>query len=283
MRRPLVIFFCLILWLIRIPVFSHSGHANVTTQRYDNYRSGVNSKEAILTPSNVNVNKFGKLFSRTVSGQIYAQPLYLSHVTIPGKGQRNLVFVATEDNNVYAFDADDPNASAPIWQVKLGTPVPNKDVDNAQDIKPNIGITSTPVIDPATNTIYLVAKSKDGSNYPHHLHALDVATGQHKSGSPVRITASVPGNQELSASPWYSSNRGTLNFNSRWSLQRPSLLLLNGIIYIAFGSHGDRDPYHGWVLGYNATTLKQELTYCTTPYGKQGAVWQSGLGLSTFI
>jgi hypothetical protein len=235
--------------------------ANVTTQRNDNYRSSLNLSEQILNTSNVNQSSFGKLFTRAVKGQVYAQPLYLSGVNIQGKGVRNLVFVATQENNVYAFDADDAAQTAPHWEVNLGKPMPVTDIANIQDLKPVVGITSTPVIDTSSNTIYIVAKSKDGT-VRQSLHALDVATGKPRAGSPVVIEGKV----------------GNITFDTKMHLQRPALLLSNGVVYIAFGSHGDREPWHGWVMGYDSRSLRQVSILNTTPTGKQGAIWQSGTG-----
>src|SRR5438093_3423965 len=168
-----------------------SGVASVWTQHNDNSRTGANLNETILTTSNVNVNQFGKLFSRVVDGQVYAQPLYVPGVNI--QGLHNVVYVATMKNNLYAFDADDPNASTPLWQVNFGPSVPNVDVGGAEDITGPIGLTSTPVIDSASGTLYCVAKTKESNSYIQRLHAVDITSGQEKPGSPVVIDGSVPG------------------------------------------------------------------------------------------
>ncbi|PYV39521.1 MAG: hypothetical protein DMG06_22945, partial [Acidobacteria bacterium] len=244
----------------------------VLTQHNDISRTGANLSETNLTVFNVNVNQFGKLFSRTVDGQIYAQPLYVPNVTVPNKGTHNVIYVASMNNSLYAFDADDPNASAPLWQINLGPPVPYQDTTGYTDINPVIGITSTPVIDPSTNTLYCVAKTRENSNYFQRLHALDLASGQEKFGGPAVIQASVPGTGD-------GNVNGTVTFSPLRQLNRPGLLLLNGVIYLAFGSHGETFPFHGWVLAYNATTLQRVAVFNSTPNGGLGAIWQSGQGL----
>jgi len=260
--------------------------AGVFTQRYDNSRIGLNAQETVLTPTNVNQNQFGKLFSSPVDGQVYAEPLYVPNLTINGS-PHNIIFVATEHDSVYAFDADGQPAT-PLWQVSLLNPaagittVPSQDVETG-DISPEIGITATPVIDSASGTIYLTAKTKDlqdpsctlncNYNYVHRLHALDIATGAEKLGGPVVIAASVPGSG-------YDSVNGTVTFSGLRQLQRPALLLFNGILYFGFGSHGDNDRYHGWLMAYDANTLQQVAVFNVTPNGKQGAIWQGGGGPS---
>jgi hypothetical protein len=165
---------------------------------------------------------------------------------------------------VYAFDADDPTATNPLWQVNLGVPIPNSEV-NCSDLIPQIGITSTPVIDRNSNTLYIVAKTKEAtsstSNYIHRLHALDITTGQEKFGGPVIIQGTVSG----------------VTFDPLKHLNRPGLLLLSNVVYIGFGSHCDRQTYHGWLFGYNATTLQQVSAFCTTPGGSEGAIWSCGM------
>jgi hypothetical protein len=261
--------------------------AGVLTQRYDNSRTGENAQEVFLKPANVNSSQFGKLFSLPVDGQVYAQPLYMENVSIPAQGVRNVVFVATEHDSVYAFDADGLSTT-PLWHVSFVNPsagvttVPSQDV-GSNDLSPEIGITSTPVIDPGSGTLYVTAKTKElqdpsctsncAYNYFHRLHALDITTGAEKLGGPVVISASVPGTG-------YDSVNGTITFGALRHLQRPSLLLLNGIVYIGFGSHGDVDPYHGWLMAYSATTLQQIAVFNVTPNGEEGAIWQGGGGIS---
>jgi hypothetical protein len=258
----------------------------VLTQRYDNSRIGLNAQETVLTPANVNQNQFGKLFSLPVDGQVYAEPLYMQNVSING-AVHNVLFVATEHDSVYAFDADG-QSTTPLWHTSFLNPltgvttVPSQDV-GAPDITPEIGITSTPVIDPSGGTIYLTAKTKElqvpsctsncNYNYVHRLHALDITTGAEKLGGPVMISASVPGSG-------YDNVNGTVTFGALRQLQRPALLLLNGVVYIGFGSHGDVDPYHGWLMAYNATNLQQIAVFNVTPNGARGALWQGGGGFS---
>src|ERR1039457_3236607 len=235
---------------------------NVLTQHNDNLRTGANLNEYVLTVSNVNTGQFGKLFTRTVDGQIYAQPLYVNGLIISSK-LHNVVFVETEHNSVYAFDADDPAASNPLWHVNLGASVPNADFGNSggcKDINPELGISSTPVIDLTSGTMYVVAKTKVGSNYFQQLHALDILTGQDKFGGPVSIQGSVPGTG-------VGSVGGTLAFDPLFQHSRAGLLLLSNTVYVAFGSHCDYGNYHGWLFGYNATNLQQTTLYCTTPHG----------------
>ncbi len=251
---------------------------NVLTYHNDLARTGQSLSETQLTPANVNSAQFGKLFSYPVDGYVYAQPLYLSGVEIPGKGVHNVVFVATEHDSVYAFDADDGQAnSAPLWQVSFLDPasgvttVPYQNAFNCTQIIPEIGITGTPVIDPASSTLYVVAMTMETSGgsttYAHRLHALDLATGAEQPGSPVLIEASVSG----------SGDRGsTVTFIPRNYKQRPGLLLLNGVVYTAWSSHCDAGTYHGWLIGYDATTLQQVFVYNNTPNGSQGSFWASG-------
>lgn len=243
----------------------------VLTQHNDSGRTGQNLNETVLNTSNVNVNQFGKLFSMTVDGQIYAQPLYVSQVTISG-AVHNVVYVATENDSVYAFDADN---GVLLWHASTGTPVPSTAICcNYLNMTPSIGITATPVIDLGSNTMYVVAKSEDTTNGTFHqkLHALDIATGAEKFGAPVEITASVAGSGG-------SSINGIINFDPLHQLNRPGLLLLNGIVYLGFGSTGDKPDWHGWVLGYNATTLQQVAVYNDTPNGDQAGIWEGGQGL----
>jgi hypothetical protein len=254
---------------------SQSGNgAAVLTQHNDNFRTGANLNETQLNTTNVNVSQFGKLFSRAVDGFVYAQPLYLPDVAIPQMGVHNVVYVATEHNSVYAYDADDPAASSPLWQVNLGDSVPSTDIaPDYGDLIPEIGITGTPVIDPVAGAIYVVAKSKDRDGYHQKLHALDVSTGAEQFGGPVEIAGSVLGTGDANVN-------GTVGFDPFVQLNRPGLLLSNGRVYVAFGSHADMDPYHGWVMAYDAATLQQVAVYNTTPDGGRGSIWMSGQGLT---
>jgi len=266
--------------LRRLALFAFSfplaAQFNVLTYQYDNTRAGQNLNEVLLTKTNVNSNQFGKLFSYPVDGYIYGQPLYLGGVNIAGKGFHNVVFVATEHDSVYALDADsNSGANAdPLWVVHFTkgaalTTVPASDV-NCGQIEPEIGITSTPVIDPASGTIYVVAMRKVigiTTTYEHQLHALDVTSGAEKSGSPVIVLASVPGMGE---------GGSTLTFVPKNYKQRPGLLLLNGVVYTAWSSHCDIGRYHGWLVGYDAKSLQQVAVYNNTVNGNMGSFWASG-------
>jgi hypothetical protein len=257
---------------------------SVTTQHYDNSRSGSNPNETILTTANVNTTSFGKLFSQSVDAQIYTQPLYMANITVSGKGAHNVVFVATENDSVYAFDADNNGGAnaTPLWQITLldsahgaasgATAIPNGDLSTT-DINPLVGVTGTPVIDPSTNTMYLVSATLEGGNYIQRLHALDITSGNEKFGGPVALSGTVSGNGN-------GSSGGTLNFDTKWENNRPGLLLLNSIVYIGFGSHGDNGPWHGWILAYNAATLKQTSVWCSSANGIGAGIWMSGSGLA---
>lgn len=255
---------------------------NVTTYHYDNMRSGQDLHETVLTPSNVAAATFGKLFSQPVDGQVYAEPLILHNVQIPGKGTHPVVYVATENDSVYAFDADSNTGtnSTPLWHVSFINPskgittVPSADLGTTA-IQPQIGITGTPVIDPNNFTLYVVAATKENGEYVQRLHALDVTTGAEKLGGPVVIAAAVKGTGS-------GSSGGKLSFDPFRSNQRPALLLSNGIIYIAWASHGleNQYPYHGWIMGFNETTLKLQNAWSVTANGDQGGIWQSGDGLA---
>jgi|HubBroStandDraft_1064217.scaffolds.fasta_scaffold00001_133 hypothetical protein len=267
-------------------VFALSAYAqtgvNVTTYHNDNLRSGQNLHETVLTPTLVQMNTFGKLFSQPVDGQIYAQPLVLANLFIAGKGTHTVVYVATENDSVFAFDGNSNTGSnaSPLWQVSFINPalgittVPSSDL-STNAIFPQVGITGTPVIDPSNGTLYVVAATKENGTYVQRLHALNVATGAEKFGGPVVIAATVKGTGS-------GSSGGNLSFDPFRSNQRPGLLLLNGAIYIAWASHGleNEFTYHGWVIGYNETTLAQVAAYCITANGDQGGVWQSGDALA---
>ena len=237
----------------------------------DNGRTGQNLSETVLTSGNVNVGQFGKIFSYPVDGQIYAEPLYVQGVSVAGQGAHNVVYVATENDSLYAFDADGAS-STPLWQVNLipagGQVLNDADIGGCSNISPQVGITSTPVIDPLTNTIFLVARSKivSGSvtSYYQYLHAIDITSGVERSGSPVAIQASV------------SSTNGTVAFNPQMQNQRAGLFLDNGVVYIAWGSHCDILPYYGWLMGYQESTLQQVAVFNSAPNGQEAGIWQSG-------
>jgi hypothetical protein len=261
-----------------------SGFAGVLTQHNDISRTGLNSSETILTPTNVNTATFGKAFSQAVDGFIYAQPLYVPNVMIAG-GVHNVIYVATEGDSVYAFDADSntgTNAGL-LWHASLidtahgaaaGATTVNIEADlssGCSDLIPQVGITSTPVIDPASGTIYVEAKSKENGNFIHRLHAIDITTGTEKSPGPVAITATVQGNGDHGT---------TVSLDGLHHLNRVGLLLLNGTIYIGYASHCDDTPYHGWLLAYDAGTFTQTSLLITTANGGLGGFWMSGTGVA---
>ncbi len=253
---------------------SDTGVVSVVTNRYDNIRSGANMAESKLTAANVNAQGFGLLFKRTVVGQIYAQPLYLPSLTLPDGSKHNVVYVATAHNDVYAFDADDPAQANPLWHKNLG-PAGSTSGFGCKDMQPEVGIISTPVIDAAAGVMFVVAKSLEGTNWAQRIHALDVRTGNERPGSPVEISAQVPGTGD-------GAVNGNVAFNPQNNLNRPGLLLHQGALYMAFASHCDKSPYHGWVLAYtyDGTRLSQRTVYNVSPNGKQGGIWQAGVGLS---
>jgi hypothetical protein len=259
--------------------FKTTAQTSVLTQHNDNQRSGWNSREKKLTTGNVKTGSFGYLFRRDVDDQIYAQPLVMMNVSIPNVGKRNVVFVATVNNSVYAFEADSVNVMQPYWQVNLnptGDRAPmNSDIGSGyRDFSGNMGIVGTPVIDSLTNTLYVVAKSYSTANgFRQYLHALDVATGAEKPNSPKLISPQIAGNGDGSVS-------GTISFDPLKQNQRSGLLLLNGVVYITWASHGDTDPYHGWVVGYDKTTLALKIVYNATPQGYKGGIWMAGCGIA---
>jgi hypothetical protein len=252
----------------------------VTTWHNDNGRKGENLQETVLTPFNVNSNSFGKLGSYLVDGQIYAQPLYWHGLRIPNLGTYNVVFAATENDSVYAFDADRPR-SQPLWQDNFTAPpdviaVPCADITSFCHVYPIVGITGTPVIDPSSQTLYVIARTKEiqGNNtrYVQRLHALDLATHTEKFGGPVEIIASV----------------GQISFDPLHAGQRPGLLLLPGsqeghnVVYIAWAGYTHSGPpiLPGWVMAYDAQTLSQLAVFSTSPNGVDGGVWGSGGGIA---
>ena len=192
---------------------------------------------------------------------------------MPGQGTHDVVFAVTEHNTVYAYDADNPTQSTPLWRVNLGPSVPISVLNISDDIINEVGVTSTPVIDLTTNTIYIVAQNYENNAVKFKLNALDITTGAHKTGSPVVIQGSVPGTASDSVA-------GVLTFNPRQNLQRPGLLLFDGRVYIGFGSHNDLEPYHGWVFGYDGTSLQRTAVQCLSPDAQGAGVWQGGVGLA---
>lgn len=263
-----------------------SNYVAVLTQHNDNGRTGRNLNETSLNTTNVNTNQFGLLYTRAVDDQIYAEPLVMTNVNILGRGTHNLLIVATVNDTVYAYDADDPTVSAPYWTNSFINPpniVPPKNTDesaigacggNYQDFSGNFGIVGAPVIDPVAGTIYLVARTKEfGTNFVQRLHALDITTGLDRSNSPVAIAATYPGSG-------LGGNGSVVTFDPLRQNQRPGLLLVNGTIYIAWTSHCDNTPYHGWVMAYDASSLQQLAVFNNTPNGDQAGIWMSNQGLA---
>ena len=247
-----------------------SAQTNVTVRHNDLSRTGQYLNETTLNATNVNPSQFGLVFTLPVDGEIYAQPLYVSGLTIPGKGAHNVVFVATAHNTIYAYDADDAAGNL-LWSVSLGPSVPSS-VINTPNLPIEVGTTSTPTIDLTTGTLYVCCKDYFSSVQNFHLHALDIHTGAKKTGSPVAISAIVNGTGDG------SDGAGHVPFLISHQNQRVALTLANGNIYLGFGSHEDYSPYHGWVLSYNAATLAQTGFYCNTPNGGLGGIWMSGEG-----
>jgi hypothetical protein len=234
----------------------------VTTWHNDNARTGLGSRETTLRPDNVNGTTFGKLFSNSVDGNIYGQPLFVPNVTIPGRGIHNVVVVATENNSIYAFDAESNGANGGLlWgPVSLGNPVPTAEICG-DNIHPSFGVTGTPVIDVVTGTIYVVSMEKvvGPGRYVSRLHALSVSSGTEKLGGPTVIQGSVAGNGD-------GAIAGRVAFYPGQQLQRPALLLAGGSVYIAFGSNCDLHGAHGWLFGYHAANIaSQTAIYNTTP------------------
>jgi hypothetical protein len=244
----------------------------VLTQHNDNARSGQNLNETTLTPQNVSAATFGKVFSYSVDGQVYAQPLYVPNLSIPSMGTHNVVFVATENDSVYALDADGLSPT-PLWHDSFINPAQGITAIPCSNtgcvVFPMRGITSTPVIDPNTDTMYLITRTVSKGQYFQTLHAIDITTGAEKFGGPVNIAGSVSGTG-------VGSKSGVIAFDPLAAVQRAGLLLANGMIYIAWSATRE----HGWIMAYDAQTLQQVAILNTTPNGTLGGVWQSGNGLA---
>jgi hypothetical protein len=259
--------------------FSVWAPAQVLTSQYDNARTGATLTEKVLTPANVNVGRFGKIFSLKVDGDVYAQPLFVPKLEIPGKGIHNVLFIATEHNSVYAFDAD--TSADPLWHVNFlnaaagVTAVPSRDV-RCPFITPEIGITPTPVIDAQSGTIYILARTKESGGllhsdrYVQKLHALAIATGAEKFGGPVEIKASVKGRGA-------GASNGEVAFEGLRELPRAAMLLSGGQVYMTWGSSCDVGPYHGWVMSYDARTLAQTAVLNVSPDAEESGIWQSAV------
>ena len=246
---------------------------DVTTYHYDNARTGQNVSETILTTSNVNQAKFGKLGELMVDGKVDAQPLYLSNVSRAGAGMKNVLYVATEHGSVFAFDADTVSGTtaAPLWKIstQMAGEVPSDDRGCGQ-VTPEIGVTSTPVIDRTRGAIYVVSVSKNSAGtYIHRIHALDLASGKELFGGPTIVTASFSGNG-------VGNVGGKLTFDPSEYNERPGLLEINGTIYTTWGSHCDGGPYTSWMMAYSADTLKQTSVLNLVPNGSDGGIWMAG-------
>lgn len=258
--------------------------AGVYTYHNDLARDGINQQEYALTPDNVNSSSFGKRFSCTVDGAIYAQPLWVANLRMGG-ASHNVVFVATQHDSLYAFDAD-ASPCQTLWKMSLidtshgGTggevTVPSGSSGNLVgvgdgDVTPEVGITGTPVIDPATGTLYVVSKSMNGAGtaFYQRLHAISLLTGVEEPGSPVTVSATFPGTGD---------GGSTVAFNPRTENQRAGLALVNGIVYVAWGSHEDARPYYGWMMGYayDGSSFKQTYVFCSAPNTGDGGIWMSG-------
>src|SRR4051812_11920591 len=248
--------------------------SGIFTYKNDNSRTGMNQQESVLTPANVRTATFGKRFSYGVDGNVFAQPLYVPNLSINGV-TRNVLFVATEHDSVYAFDADGKTLS-PLWKKSF--------IDSANGITPvaacqscgrtalgaEVGVTGTPVIDTSTNTLYVSAMTDENGTIMHKLHALDLQTGAEKFGGPVKVEASVPGTGSG------TDGLGNVPFVNSTANQRSGLLLLNGVVYISWAAFSDVEPYHGWMIGYNATSLEQTGVFNATPNYSAGGFWAGG-------
>ena len=274
---------------------------SMLTYHYDNCRTGANTNETVLTPAIVNTNNFGLLARYTVDGYVYTEPLYVPNVSIPRQGTHNVVIVATEHDSVYAFDADGNLGTngGMLWHTNLGISAlcANQNVFGARycgncypDIVPEVGVTGTPVIDPATGTLYLDVFTREvtaTTNFYHRIHALNITNGTEQSYSPVVVTGSVPGTGRDSVG-------GVMTFNAKQCNERPALTLAGGVLYLAYAGYADTDPYHGWLLGYNPANLVQLTNYIfnttpnatTTNFGAnaaEGGIWMGGHGLAVDV
>jgi hypothetical protein len=291
---PTSIVLCLLGLLVSTAALAQ---VNVLTYHNDNLRTGQDLNETILSPANVSQATFGKLFSYAVDGYVYAQPLYVSHVPVPGQGTYNILFIATQHDSVYAFDADSNTSGTNglLWKASLGTSAvtPNLDFGTRYnggkytDITNEVGITGTPVIDLATGTLYVDAFTHEGASYFHRIHALNITNGTEQANSPVLVNVSVPGTG-------VGSSGGNIVLTHKQHLQRSALTLVNGTLYVVYGGFADTNPYHGWVVGFDASTLQQltNQVFNTTPNSTvagsganagEGGIWMGdgGMGVDT--
>jgi len=266
--------------------------ANVLTYHNDNFRTGLNTNETILTPANVNSSTFGKLFTYNVDGYVFAQPLYVSGVVVPGQGIHNLLYVATEHNSVYALEADSNKwfTNGVVWKVNFGPAAitPTNAFGNRYnggqytDITNEVGITGTPVIDLGRGTLFVDAFTREASGFIHRLHALNITNGSEQLHSPVVVAASIAGTA-------VDSVGGIITFSAMQQIQRSALTLAGDTLYIAYSGYADTDPFHGWILGYDETSLqiKPGYVFNTTPnatsaFGPNAAeagIWMGGGGI----
>jgi len=266
--------------VVALALVSLPSVAQVTTSQYDNSRTGATLNEKVLTPQNVNAKQFGKLGAFKVDGAVYAQPVFVPGVEVPGKGTHDILYVATEHDSVYAFDAYRPG-DPPLWQVSFldkssGLTVPSEDDVQCPFIRPEVGITSTPVIDIKTGTLYVLARTKirhaaSADEYFQHLHALAITTGVEKFAGPRLITASVSGRGA-------GASKGQVTFDPLKENPRAALTLANNTVYLAWASSCDVDPYHGWVMAYDAQTLVQKAVLNVNPNGREAGIWLSDTG-----
>src|SRR4051794_98728 len=260
--------------LLASALYLHA-QTGVLTNRYDLATTGANLHETALTPAAVKAG-FGKLYSYYVDGAVFAQPLYVPAVAIPRRGARNVLYVATTNDRVYAFDAD--RAGPPLWMRNLTdemagiTPVPVTDITNNNDLNlvGNTGIVGTPVIDPAAGALFLLARTRENGKHVQRLYKLALTTGADMT-PPAIVEAAVKSTAKDAVD-------GMLRFDPKGGNQRPGLVLVNGRVIIAWASHEDIRPYHGWVMAYDARTLKQVAVFCVSPDGTEGGIWQSGRG-----
>lgn len=249
---------------------SARAQVNVLTSNYDNERTNANLQEVALNPKTVTSKTFGKVGTFAVDGQVYAQPLFVSGLQISGKGKRNVLYVATMHNSVYAFDTDALPSDTPLWQVNLGASI-TAAMLNFTDILPETGILSTPVIDLSRQVLYVVSDSLENGGPVFRLHALSLQDGRELLNGPVKIEVSIPGFGVG------STEDGNLKFDAYIQLQRPGLALVNGTVYLAFGSHADFGNFHGWLMGYDASDLQRKpAVFNTSPNHWGGSIWQSG-------
>jgi uncharacterized protein (TIGR03437 family) len=255
-----------------------AAQVSVLTANYGPDRTNSNLQETQLTTGNVAPGSFGTLGAFPADGEVFAQPLYVSGVTI-GQTTHNVLLIATEHNSVYAYDADRMSPPLLLWRVNLGPSVPSSTLTSSTgayvDISPEIGILGTGAVDPVAGVLYVVAETLQSGAPVFQLHALDLTSGQERMNGPVVISATVP------VSGPGAPSSGSLAFDPTQHIQRPGLLLLNGTVSIGFGSHGDAGLWHGWLMRYSASDLTKQLgVFLSTPTGSGGAIWQSGRGIA---